>query len=543
MDQDGGSSVAVREFDPQTLRLPRPDLLDDDAELPDGPRRRLSIVRVAGLLAVLCAAGATAFLLSRPVQRAAATKIAASRFSPYVDVTLTPTYPFETPSANPVANVTLGFVVAARTGPCTPSWGDYYTLAEAQSGLGLDARIRQVQAEGGDPTVSFGGADNTELANSCASLPALTAAYGSVLDRYHLTSVDFDIEGAALGEAAANERRAAAIAALQRARAGAPLDVWLTLPVAPQGFEADGLGAIRAMLAARVTLTGVNLLAMDFPTGSVPGGGMLRATERALSAAHAQIEGLYRETRLPWTSAGVWNHLGVTVMVGQNDVAGQRFTVGDARGLRAFVAAHHVARVSIWSLNRDRQCGSVFAQVGVHSNTCSGVEQTPLEFTDVLSGLPGTVTAAPLSNAAQQQPAISAPPVDDQATSPYPIWQPTAMYEAGYKVVWHRDVYEAKWFSQGTAPDAPAGVAQTPWLLIGPVLRGERYPRPPKLAAGRYPQWSPTTAYRPGDQVVYRHYPFAAKWDTKGQVPALTLPAGPTSPWKPLWTIPGEPGG
>ena len=84
---------------------------------------------------------------------------------------------------------------------------------------------------------------------------------------------------------------------------------------------------------------------------------------------------------------------GVTVMIGQNDLAHEVFTVADARSLAGFVELHHVAQISIWSLNRDSECGSVFGEVGVVSNVCSGVSQTPLEFTHIFSSLPGTVTA------------------------------------------------------------------------------------------------------------------------------------------------------
>ena len=61
-----------------------------------------------------------------------------------------------------------------------------------------------------------------------------------MIDRYDARTVDFDIEGAALADVAANTRRALAIAQLARAAAddGHPLRVWLTLPVSPAGLPA-----------------------------------------------------------------------------------------------------------------------------------------------------------------------------------------------------------------------------------------------------------------------------------------------------------------
>ena len=44
----------------------------------------------------------------------------------------------------------------------------------------------------------------------------------------------------------------------QRAAAGTPVSVWLTLPVGSSGLTAEGLGVLNSMLAAGVDLAGVN---------------------------------------------------------------------------------------------------------------------------------------------------------------------------------------------------------------------------------------------------------------------------------------------
>ena len=53
---------------------------------------------------------------------------------------------------------------------------------------------------GGDVIISFGGANGVELAQSCTTVTALANAYQSIIDRYLLTSVDFDIEGGAISD-------------------------------------------------------------------------------------------------------------------------------------------------------------------------------------------------------------------------------------------------------------------------------------------------------------------------------------------------------
>lgn len=104
---------------------------------------------------------------------------------------------------------------------------------------GVAAQIGSLRAKGGDVRVSFGGASGSELATTCSSADALAAAYGKVVDAYKLTKVDFDVEGGALPNTAANTRRAQAIAKLQAQHPG--LDVSFTLPVMPEGLTQDGV--------------------------------------------------------------------------------------------------------------------------------------------------------------------------------------------------------------------------------------------------------------------------------------------------------------
>ena len=151
-------------------------------------------------------------------------------------------------------------------------------------------------------------------------------------------------------------------------------------------------------------------------------------------------------------------------------------------------------------------------QVGVLSNTCSGVSQTRLQFTDIFSHLPGTGVAA--AAAVQGGPQAASQALDNRVVSPYPIWEPTVAYNAGFKVVWHREIYQASWWSQGTAPDAggTSGGSGSPWQLIGPVQPGSQAPKPILLITGRHPRWSPTGAYHQGDVVRFDGLPFRARW-------------------------------
>jgi chitinase len=460
-------------------------------------------------------------------------------FAPYVDVTLTPTYQFQSTSADTARQSILGFVVASSASSCTPSWGAAYTLAQANASLALGSRIAQVQQDGAQPIVSFGGQANTSLDVACSSVADLTAAYQSVISAYNLTAIDLDIEGAAVDDFAAGQRRAAAVAALEQAARAShrQLAVWLTLPVEPDGLQDDALSVISSMLAAHVSITGINVMTMDFAQAPAAGSSMLTPVQDALNATHAQLADLYPRYGIHLRSQQVWQRMGATVMIGQNNSQGENFTVADARGLVRFASATHLGRISMWSLNRDSQCGSSFPETGLLSNTCSGTAQAAQQFSQVFGQLAGS--SAVTSAAGDVQPAVAD---TNPADAPYPQWSPVADYPLGYKVTEDGEIYQAKWFNSGDDPQAQVQDSwQTPWELLGPVLPGDHAPTIARLPAGTYPAWSIGTRYQAGDEVLFGGLPYESKWDNQGVSPqtATSDPSG--SPWKALYKIPGEP--
>jgi hypothetical protein len=61
-------------------------------------------------------------------------------------------------------------------------------------------------------------------------------------------------------------------------------------------------------------------------------------------------------------------------MNGNTDV-GEVITPADFRTILAWAQPRHLARLTFWSLNRDRPC------TGGPADSCSGIAQQPWEFT------------------------------------------------------------------------------------------------------------------------------------------------------------------
>jgi len=458
-------------------------------------------------------------------------------FAAYVDVTASPRFAFEQLGATANREAVLSFVVALPQADCTPSWGGAYTMAQANASLDLDRRIERLRQQDGDVAVSFGGLKNSELAVSCTDPTKLKAAYASVINQYDISTIDLDLEQSGLTDAEAGARRATAIAKLQAERraAGKPLAVWVTLPATPQGLSEDGTNAVAQLLAKGVDLAGVNVMTMDYGQSLEKGQSMQTASEKALTGVQRQLGVLYQRAGIQLSSATLWSKIGATPMIGQNDEAEEVLTPEDAKGLNAFASSHKLGRMSMWSANRDLECSGNYVDVKVVSDSCSGVKQGKGDYAASLStGFNGSlsqnagVVTSPDATAAAQKP-------DDPATSPYQIWSTAGAYLQGTKVVWHHNVYSAKWWTQGDLPDNPVLQAwQTPWELVGPVLPGEKPVPQLTLPAGTYPDWAGTTPYNTGDRVLFSGVPYQAKWWNTGASPAAASSNADSSPWVPL---------
>jgi chitinase len=499
-----------------------------------GSRRRLSIPRlllVLGIAGGLAAGGVWGAQWAVGRVDAAA---ASPWFAGYADVTAMPQYAFEDPPSDAARNVVLSFIVASTDDPCVPSWGTHYSIDEARDSLDLDRRIARLEQSGGEVAISFGGFANDELATVCENVDDLVAAYHDVVEHYDVSTIDLDIEGSALDDAASVQRRAIAVARLQtQARAaGRPLAVWLTLPVTPSGLDERGQKVVRAMLDAGVDVAGVNAMTMNYGAALDDGQSLLDGVESSVLGLQRQLKALYAEQDVTLSEATLWSKVGITPMIGQNDVVDEVFTLADARAVNQFAQQHGIGRASMWSLNRDQTCGSNYVTVQVVSVACSGVDQKGERFADALAaGLDGRPEFS-AGVVTTEEPVDAAGLEDDPAQSPYPIWDEDSTYLQGTKIVWHRNVYEAKWWTRGDLPDNPVlNEWETPWRLVGPVLPGETPIPRPTLPAGTYPEWSGLAIYERGTRVLFEGIPFEAKWWNQGESPEASSSDPDSSPW------------
>ncbi|MFC1444177.1 cellulose binding domain-containing protein [Streptacidiphilus sp. N1-10] len=306
---------------------------------------------------------------------------ATSGFSPYVDTSLYPAFDTAAASAAGGAkNYNLAFVLAGSA--CTPEWGGVSAL----DSTGVPGQIAALRKAGGDVRVSFGGANGTELAESCTSVSSLAAAYQKVIDTYGLTKIDFDIEGGATTDTAGITRRNQAIAQLQATAkaAGKTLEVSYTLPVLPSGLVQSGTDILQSAKSNGVDVAAVNIMAMDYGDGAAPSpsGRMGTYAIDAATATQAQVKSIFG-----LSDADAWKHVAVTPMIGVNDTSTEVFTVADAQQLATFASTKHLAWLSMWSATRDKQCAGG-AQTWADAS-CSSIVQSTYAFAKAFGAYTG----------------------------------------------------------------------------------------------------------------------------------------------------------
>ena len=294
---------------------------------------------------------------------------------------------------------TLAFITTG-TGN-VPAW---FGSIPASQGYFMD-QVSAIRAAGGDILVSFGGYGGTELALSITNVYELAAAYQSVIDVYNLRWIDFDIEASALSDAASIDRRNKAIAILRQSNAN--LRVSYTLPVVPTGLNSDALALIDNVIANNLQIDIYNVMAMDYGDtyAPAPDGQMGNYATMAASSLQNQLQDKYPTK----SDEDLWRMVGVTPMLGQNDVHSERFYLSDATQLVNFAQSRALSWLGAWSLNRDN--GTCPGSTSAGWN-CSGLSQSNYAFSALFNTYTTTNSPSPT-------------PVPTPGPTPSPTPQPT----------------------------------------------------------------------------------------------------------------------
>ncbi|WUV95111.1 chitinase [Streptomyces sp. NBC_01471] len=324
-------------------------------------RRRVRPLSLA--VAVTAVAAGTAF----SAQAAAPAPAAAPQaVAPYLyNGWGSPPDPTEVQQATGVRWFTLAFVLS--NGGCDPEWDGSRPLTGGVDQQTVDA----VRQGGGDVVPSFGGASGNKLEESCADADALAGAYQKVIDAYGLKAIDIDIEGDAYNSADTQQKT---VDALKKVKADNPgLVTYVTFPSDQSGPD-DSM--IRRAADSGLTVDGWTIMPFDFGGA---GKNMADLTEQAADGLANSVKSAYG-----YSDDEAYRHSGISSMNGVTDDQ-ETVTTADFQAITDYASEHHLARLTFWSVNRDRPCPGSYP----NDDTCSGVSQDPWQFSKILARYQG----------------------------------------------------------------------------------------------------------------------------------------------------------
>lgn len=209
--------------------------------------------------------------------------------------------------------------------------------------------IEYVRNKGGDVIISFGGGGSgvNEIGLS-KDVDFIYKSYKYVIDKYKLRWIDLDIEGEVLKNKEANVKRNEALVKLKKSFPD--LIISYTLPVETDGLHSYAFELLKDCKYKKLNVDVVNLMCMDFGSyyAPQPNGNMGYYSKLSCEKTLSQLINI----------GLVKTKLGITVMIGRNDVETEIFTQKDADFLVKYAKnCDKVKLLSFWSVNRDNGNG------------------------------------------------------------------------------------------------------------------------------------------------------------------------------------------
>ena len=407
-------------------------------------RGTLAALAVAVLVPVsmLTVAAATSSAAPAVVPRATGFGVA-----PYVDMTNNQESMLNAAiSGGGLKAFTAAFVIGSG---CTPIWGDTLPVTNDPT---VSGEISSAQSAGAQVIVSFGGAGGVELAQSCTNSGSLQAAYQTVINQYHLTHVDFDVEGAAIADPTSINNRFAAIRGLEAANPG--LVVSMTIPVLPSGLDGNGVAFVQAAKNDGARVDVFNVMAMDYGGGSDPanmGQDAITAAQNTLNQVRGSFPG------------DTFANIGITPMIGQNDDSAEVFSEANASSVVSFANSNGIGRLAFWSVDRDQPCAGSANSLPV----CTFVNQAKLDFTKIFNGFSGgNPPPPPPTTTNPPPPPTTTPGNGGGGCAGIAAWNVNTSYVPNDVVSFNSHKWTSLYWSTGVTPGSP--IAWNIWKDNGP---------------------------------------------------------------------------
>jgi hypothetical protein len=240
-----------------------------------------------------------------------------------------------------------------------------------------------------------------------------------------------------VADKASVDRRNKAIKGLQEKNPG--LTIAFCLPALPSGLTNDGLYVLENAKANGVRVDVVNVMAMDFGSWAAP-----NPDGKKGDYAIETGKNTYEQCK----KIGLDTKIGITPMIGRNDVVAEVFYPKDAEKLVSWAkSTSWVKMLSMWSSTRDNGSGGALPYA---SPTCSSLVQSEFEFTNKFKSFTSSTNPTPKpdpepSPKPEPQPEPKPEPEPEPKPNPTPDsreWKPNTAYRTGDIVSYDGKTYK-----------------------------------------------------------------------------------------------------
>lgn len=243
----------------------------------------------------------------------------------------------------------------AEDGNIRWGWGGYYVLSKQGSGgtnaqyKGIVTSLTNLRSLGGDFAISVGGQVGAAPWVVTQNQTALENFYLDIIGTYELKRLDLDIEESNQDKTQ-NEINAKAIKNIQDKT---DVEITLTIPIMPSGWQQKQIDIIKAYLDAGVEIQTINSMTMCYGSGVYDNEDYGTASIRAINNSIRQMKEIYSGYGINLTDEQAYLKTGATFSIGYENSLYPTFTTEMAKTVVNDAIKNNYGLISFWSMGRD----------------------------------------------------------------------------------------------------------------------------------------------------------------------------------------------
>ena len=258
----------------------------------------------------------------------------------------------------------LGFIQPDQENPLEEDgtirwgWGGYGLLGknnpENSQYKGINKSLESLREKGGDYCISIGGQAGDAPWVVSQNQDKLRDFYLEVIDIYKIKRLDLDIEESNQDE----NQNIINARAIKETQNKTDVEVTLTIPIMPTGWQDKQIKIINAYLDAGVDITLINSMTMCYGTGVHENEDYGTASVRAITNSIEQLKIIYANHGIALTNDQAYLKTGATFSIGFENNLYPVFTTQMADSVVADAIKNKYGLISMWSMGRDAKLES-----------------------------------------------------------------------------------------------------------------------------------------------------------------------------------------